>query len=399
VKPKAIYLVSEPATLIKGSGAYRHIEVGQEYLSQHFDLSFYPLCKVPDAQERDYHQGGFALKRKDTAWKQWLKQVGLWHTAKDLIRLFSNHLDIFRHYRHIKKQAPDFIYERSNFLNFQGILISKWLGIPHFYENNGIHYLEHQERVTTWLGWLWRLLERWAYQQADFVFFVGLWGNRIELASNNWMNIENGVELPFIEHFQDHQKVVEDTIHICFIGSLMKHHGLDVLIEALQKLATTSFHLHLIGTKLEVAAQQLRSILPTTYHGFLEREQLTILLEKMHVGVIPGGKEYPSFMKLFDYGAAKCLVIAPDLKNLQYWFNNQELLFFEKGNPLALKVQLQSVLDDPRLITERGAVLYQRIKAAFTWEHIFENKAQLIQSKLKGNQFPPTKAQDDSPTS
>lgn len=377
---QGIYLVSEPATLIKGSGAYRHIEVGRKYLGKHFNLVFYPACNLPVSKSGK--QVSIDRSSVPSKFKTLLKRLGLWHTIKDLKVLFDNHRSIYKHYKAIKKLSPDFIYERSSFLNFQGLIISKWLGIPHFYENNGIKYLEHQERVKTWLGWLWKYLEKRAYQKSDFVFFVGLWGDRINLSTKNWMNIENGIEQSFIDHFRGHKKEITDKINICFVGSLMQHHGFSMLIKALKDMDTSSLHLHLIGSKLDTVATEISPIIETTYHGFLDRADLAGLLEKMHVGIIPGGKEYPSFMKLFDYGAAKCLVIAPDLKNLRFWFSEDEIAFFEKGNVASLRNRMLWVLKNKDLIEEKGNKIYRKISASFVWDEIYGRKAAVIRRTI-----------------
>lgn len=381
MKNKSLYIVSEPATLVKGSGAYRHIEVGQAYLARHFDIKLYPLCKVPSIKSKVVSNTKVD-NNKENIFKKTFKRIGLWHTLKDLKILINNHRTIFKHYKAIKKINPDFIYERSNFLNYQGLIISKWLRTPHFYENNGIKYLEQSERSNSWLLPIWSFLERTAYKNSSYVFFVGLWGSRLNLTTNNWMNIENGVEQSFLDNFGTVEKKYDKIINICFIGSLMKHHGFDLFAAALKKIDTTNIHVHLFGSKLEDAETELQKYVPCTYHGFLDRMELASALQEMHIGIIPDGKQYPSFMKLFDYGAAKCLVIAPNLKNLKYWFDDNNILFFQKGNVNALRKKIDFAIKNREVIKIKGEKLYDKISGEHTWEKIFTQKSEIIKKTV-----------------
>mgnify|MGYP001603084511 CR=1 FL=1 len=379
---KGFYLVSEPATLIKGSGAFRHIEVGRSYLSKHFSISFYPLCKVPSTKTSSSAKVKPPKEIKIGRFKRWCIDIGLWHTIKDLKILFENHKSVVSHYKNIKARQADFIYERSSFLNFGGLIISKWLKIPHFYENNGIKFLERKRHFKSWLNWLWEYLEKTAYRKSDYVFFIGLRGNSIHLKTKNWINIENGVEADFLQKFVKHEKQFGTVINICFMGSLMQHHGFELLIQALAKMDTRQFHLHLIGAKFDAIVPKLEPLVETTNHGFLNREELVETLMTMHIGVIPDGNEFVSFMKLFDYGASRCLVVAPKLKNLKYWFTEEEILFFEKGNDVSLAQALTQALRDEDLIPNKGNKLYNKIAEKHTWDQVFQEKAAIISKFL-----------------
>lgn len=380
-KVKGIYLVSEPACLRKGSGAYRHIEVGVQYLSKYFDIKLI-VPKLVSVENNSLYSKS---EHKEIWIKKLLKESGIWGAIKDFYILYTNHKDILGLYKTIQKAKPLFIYERAAYLNIKGLVICKILGIQHFYENNGIKYFERKKIYFSWFYPLARLLERWAYRKSDFVFFVGLWGNMIASKKENWMNIENGIENDFIESFKDHKKVVKDKINLCFLGSLMDHHNLPLLIEAFSLSNTKSFHFHLIGSKLDLVYERINKIIPTTNHGFLERNQLKEVLKEMHVGIIPGAYEYPSHMKLFDYGAAKCIVIVPYVKNINYWFKEEELITFKQNSAIDLANKLTEM--DKAFIenSSLGENLHNRILGQFTWDIIFKEIAAIINSKLGRN--------------
>ncbi|WP_029035326.1 glycosyltransferase [Salinimicrobium terrae] len=384
MKKKGIYLVTEPACLEIGSGAHRHIEIGMRMLSNYFDIRL-----IAPKAEQSLEKTASTDAKLDNWVKHFLKKIGFWGVVKDVVILTKNHFKLFSLYKNFKAQHPDFIYERNSYLNYNGLLISKVLNIPHFYESNGIHYYARQSMYKSWFNPIAEFLEKNAYEKSDYVFFIGLRGNLVNSKKTNWSNIENGIEKDFIDHFKTHQKEINRHINICFVGSLMKHHNFPLLIKALHQIKHKSnFHLHLIGSKLETVHLELKDILPTKNHGFLKRDELKNLLEKMHVGLIPGGPDYSSHMKLFDYGAAKCIVIAPNLKNIVYWFSEDELITFKNNSAQDLVTKLNSINRSYIENNKLGENLHLKINNNFTWETIFSTKANIIKNVLSGESNP-----------
>lgn len=379
VKRKGIYLVTEKECLLEGSGAFRHIEVGLKHLSQHFDLEFWTIDNKGSKDASFNHSVKLKIAQ-EPLWKKILKSMGIWGTLKDLILLYQNHRSFFPFYRKLKHNKSEFIYERAAYLNFNGIIASKLLGIAHFYENNGLHFRRRKETYYSWFFPIARFLEKENYRRSNFVFFVGLWGDKLSLKTQNWMNIENGIEREFVERFKNHKKEVNGSINICFVGSLMNHHNLPLLIEALRNVDNpSSYHFHLIGSKFTSVIEQLEKVISITDHGYLNRNDLVEILEKMHIGIIPGANNYQSQMKLFDYGASKCFVIAPDLLNINYWFNQDEIAIFQQDNCQSLSEKLNLINADFIKNNSMNEKLYKKIESEFTWDRIFKT----ITSKMK----------------
>jgi glycosyltransferase involved in cell wall biosynthesis len=373
---KGIYLVTELGCMQKGSGAYHHIEIGVKYLSKYFDVTLI-------SPSIDNPKIGLGNNQKENIIKRILKKTGVWGTIKDLVILYHNHRSIYSFYKTVKSHRVDFIYERVAYLDFKGLITAKCLKIPHFYENNGVKYFERKKIYFSWFYPLAFELERVAYKRSTFVFFVGLWGNMIASKKKNWMNIENGIEENFIAQFKTHHKKVEDKINLCFIGSLMKHHNMPLLITALSQTPNRDqFHLHLFGDKLESAFEEIQTILPATYHGFLTHNELSEVLKEMHVGLIPGAEEYPSHMKLFDYGAAKCIVLAPDVQNIKYWFKENELILFKQNSVEDLKNRLSLLDKDFIENSQYGINLYNKIERQFTWSQLFSQISSVILNQI-----------------
>ena len=360
------------------TGAYRHISVGVEELSKYFEVNLF----APPAPA---HTLSSAKAVKQSASSR--KKSKIWGAFRDVKMLISNHSNLLKLYRYIKKENPDFIYERAAYLNFGGLIVAKLLRKKHFYELNGAPHYAIRKFYSSWLNGAVRKLEQLAFGKADFLFIVGSWQKVLPLKRANWISIENGIEEEFLTYFSGVQKALPAyKIEIVFIGHLMKgNHNPGLLMEGLKMIEDkTKIRLNLAGSQLEVLETFCKDNgIEVVNHGFLNRNELLPFLEKMHVGVIPGGEEYPSFMKIFEYGGSKCLVIAPDLFNLKYWFGDADVLFFRKNNSSDFHKRLEEVIKNKALIRIYGNQIFNTIKDNYTWPNIFSQIHSKILSVLK----------------
>src|SRR5690606_15913415 len=104
-----------------------------------------------------------------------------------------NHREIFTLFKKIKKNKPDFIYERLNYLDFKGIIIAKIFKIPHFYEVNGIPHIVVKGYYSSYLNFIIKKLEKFSLSNSNYLFIVGSWQKLLKLKHNNWISIENGI--------------------------------------------------------------------------------------------------------------------------------------------------------------------------------------------------------------
>lgn len=372
---KGLYIVSESACLVPGKGAYHHIQMGMQYLGRHFEMTLYPMCALPDPISKESLSGSDKVHPVPG-----YKQTLAWNTLRDLLLFFRNHRNFFSHLKKVRAARPDFIYERTAYLSFGGWLIAKSLGIPHFYENNGVQYYQRQllypSLLIPLIGWL----ERRCYQKSDFVFFVGSWGDFLELPSNNWENIENGVEDDVLLPMYDVEKNYEDQpLRLAMVAKVVPHHRMDILVEALSMIThKDQWELHFYGDGFDPYLRALPSDLRVVQHGFLPHKELASELGKAHVGVIPGSQPFPSHMKLFDYGAAKMLVVAPRVHHLKKWYGEDELEFFIPENSHDLASILDEIIAEREKIKVKGENLFRRIQRDFTWQQIFGYQASIM---------------------
>lgn len=386
-RSKGVYIVSEKAALQGNTGANQHVNMGFKMLSLHFDMELVTLFphhgsgKVEQGVKNSVSasKGGVVAK---------IKKSRLVGAIRDVFLLVKKNIVIINYYKQIRDKQPDFIYERTAYLDYRGLLIARWLRIPHFYENNGIAaFHHHQYYYKSLLAGFTLWLERKAYDLSDHVFYVGTWGMFFNSAKKNWTNVENGIEEEIVAKFREHQKSLDGKLVIGFIGRLMKHHRASVLVEALKNLPDKGkLKVVLIGANLGELENELRGIVECENHGFVGRDQIWKYLADIHIGIIPGSDKYPSHMKLFDYASTKALVICPDTFNLTYWFKDNEVMFFSQDNAGSLQQAIQKVIEQPEIITKLGNALYNKVAEKFTWQEIFNTKAVIIKEHLAGKQ-------------
>ena len=196
------------------------------------------------------------------------------------------------------------------------------------------------------------------------------------MKNKNWSNVENGIEPDIVVNPKTKNKEIFD---ICFVGHYMNHQRLDILIRSLKDFEKKSLiRINLIGSGLDLVENKLIDLgLIVVNHGFLKRSNLVNLISNFEIALIAGSPQYQSCMKLFDYGAAGCAVIAPNTYNLSYWFSN-ELLFFD-GSPKDLQEKLNRLICNSTMLEELSNKLNNKIRSEFTWSKVFNYKAKIIQ--------------------
>lgn len=376
-KITGLYIVSESGCLRPGSGANKHISAGMEELGKHFSIQQLLLCKpyqVPASTAAPVAQAA----PKPAPAPNMLKAFIKWP-----IQLIKNHTSFFSHYRRVKKIRPDFIYERSSYLNYNGLLIARLLRIPHFYEVNGINAFDHRKHFPAIWNKLAGWLEKTAYLSSTTGFYVG--GINFQMGINKRaVVVQNGIEKEFAEQFSNKQLHVNGVLHVAFIGYLMDHHRIDVLYKAMHLLPDRQlYHLHLIGTGMDELKEHLPPDLPLTVHGLLNHTQIGNVMEHVHVGVIPYALDYYSNVKAFLYGAGKLAIIVPEARNFKNIFTPEEVIFIRNANEEDLAASLERLRQHPELVEAFGENIYRKVRQAFTWEQVFRNKAEIITGHLK----------------
>lgn len=310
------------------------------------------------------------------------KRSSIYRFFKWFYLLIINHWKFFNHLYTVWSISPQFIYERSSYLNYNGILISKWLKIPHFYEVNGILAEDNAVYYPRFCNRIALTLERYFCAQS-FGFYVGGINVELRIPNKSARKIQNGIEQEFGHQFFNRCNVVRNKLEIAFVGHAMDHHKLGLLQEAFTRVKDLSrFRLHLIGTHLEYLKHQLPESLEVVLHGSLTQDQISEVLKSVNVGVIPFTKDYYSHVKLFMYGAAKLAVILPRSRNYDELFEETDVAFITNDDAGSLSEKLEYLSERSDLMVQLGENIYNKIMDFYTWEKIFDAISLTIMEKI-----------------
>lgn len=337
-------MVTEKGCLSEHSGANTHIKAGIHYLNHHFKVVLFTR---------------FTIKRS---------LVGRNKDSFLFLLVYFTDLLIAlpRQFVLLYKIKPKFIYERYHLLNFNTLLICRCLKIPHFFEINGLRKEYHQNGLLSGL-------ETKFLSCSNFCFCLGLRG--VLLSNATHLNIENGVTFSFWEAFKKHKKQRKIDFNICFLGTLMEHHRIEIIYQSLNLIPAEILQrmvLHFIGPVNHHMLTFAKSCpIPIVLHGGQSENKRITLLQKMDCGLVSGGNPYASFMKLFEYGSAKCPVIGPQTANLNHWLEDNCIFFYQPENPQSCANALMEIYNSPSLSQVKANRLYQLIGKKFLWEKIF----------------------------
>ena len=187
--------------------------------------------------------------------------------------------------------------------------------------------------------------------------------------------LASGVDEMFFEARQDRRK--DDLV--VYAGGLGPWKGVDLLVDAVAE--TKSARLEILGGSSEspdwrrlLAMAELAGMSSRiTLRRRAGKDQVLDLLERAAIAVWPGtarqriAAEFTSPLKLFEYMAAGCAVIAPNVPAARAVLRDgQQAVFFEPDDPASLADAIEVLLADrdKRLRLGRSA---QELARDYTW--------------------------------
>jgi len=160
--------------------------------------------------------------------------------------------------------------------------------------------------------------------------------------------------------------------HIVYAGSFFGWKGVDDLILAAKHLPDCK--LTLIGGE-DKQIERLRAMLDgqgaeVELLPRLPQSEVANLLSRACIAVLPNRPEpdsaFTSPIKLFEYMAAGCAIVASDLPSLREILSEEDAAWFPPGDPAGLAVALRTLVADP----ERARAMGRRLRAKsadYTW--------------------------------
>jgi glycosyltransferase involved in cell wall biosynthesis len=184
----------------------------------------------------------------------------------------------------------------------------------------------------------------------------------------------------------------KDNFSIMYHGTIVKHHGLDVALEALYnvriKIPNVTFHVYgegdFVGAFLKLVKElELNDIV--FYHGHIPLEFIAKAIEFIDVGLIPNIRtpftELNLPTRIFEYLSMKKPVIAPRTKGVLDYFSDKSIYFFEPGKRDSLKEVIFDVYNNHSKrqdLFNRGIAVYY----AHRWELQKQRFVELVKNLL-----------------
>lgn len=183
---------------------------------------------------------------------------------------------------------------------------------------------------------------------------------------------------PFVD-----RKIADNQFHIGFIGSFLRWHKVEHLVQAFASIADEfpQAHLDLIGygqewdrVKAMVDSQSCRARIYMP--GFVDEEELQAVKARMTIGVMPGSNWYGSPLKLFEYAQCGIPMIAPSTPSVVDLFaETGAARMIAADNPIeSLTAHLRDLLAKPssrEALSQAGKNLMQHTYSATLYRQAF----------------------------
>ncbi len=161
--------------------------------------------------------------------------------------------------------------------------------------------------------------------------------------------------------------------HIVYTGSFFPWKGVQDLVAAAKWLP--GCRITLIGGSPE-RIREYQSQVPVggaevTFTGYVSHAEALKALGQACIAVLPNRAEpnslWSSPLKLFEYMASGCAVVAADLPSVREALADDEAIWVPPGDSQALAAGIQRLVSDPEQARQMGERLRQRAKR-HTWE-------------------------------
>jgi glycosyltransferase involved in cell wall biosynthesis len=297
--------------------------------------------------------------------------------AGELAEVAYNIPATWRLWRAWRSFRPDFIYERYNLHHLAGSLLTRWFGVPLFLEVNAPLAEERARfsglklrRLADWVeGFTWRSATR-------ALPVTRVLGDIMEKAGTDPARIRvvpNGIVL---DRFPPRPEPSGDRgVVLGFVGFVRDWHGLDTVIAALAEDGSAKdVSLVIVGDgpvreELERQASDLGIADRVHFTGLVPREQVADQVLRFDIALQPGVTRYASPLKIFDYMAAGCAIVAPDQPNIsEILQDDRNALLFDPASHDSRWSAIRRLIAEPETRRRLGATARRDLEQrGHTW--------------------------------
>lgn len=178
-------------------------------------------------------------------------------------------------------------------------------------------------------------------------------------------------------------------LRVGFLGSLLPHKGVHVLVDALQSFTKTEVEAHIFGAGPDNYIQTLKSLDKkrlVKFHGAYQPEQLAQILSQVDVSVIPSIWEEGAGLVVVEALAARVPVIGSRSGGIPDFIRPDHNGFlFNPGDAGDLAAQLRQFLADPGLLGRLQAQINPPQTFDAFLDKLLGHYRQVIQAQLEGS--------------
>ncbi len=307
---------------------------------------------------------------------------------------FSYSIPAFlRLWRAVRVHRPDGIYERYSLFFPAGVWVRKLMETPFLLEINAPLLEERSRYAGLKLTNLARWSEKYVWQGADvtlpvtqvlagYVRLTGVQESRIVVIPNGVDRVKFGRQPA-----RDPAKQLlglEGRLVLGFTGFLREWHKLEQVVDWISDHPGPSQrHLLITGDgparqAVERRAKERHISHAVTITGVVAREEVSRYVAAYDVALQPAVVAYASPLKLFEYLALGCAILAPSTPNIcEVLSDGDNALLFDPADDSSFSSALQRICDDDSLRKRLGENARLTIeKGHYTWDH---NALQVIQ--------------------
>jgi len=314
----------------------------------------------------------------------WLKEV-LPGVIYEVFEFGYAFLAYVRLRRAVQRYRPDCLYERYNLFLPAGVWLKRRCKLPMLLEVNAPLLDERKKYNGLSLIRLARWTEEHTWRGADCVLPVSQvlaeLVRRAGVPDSRIVVIPNGVDREHFQNISDRSESkrrlgLEGRLVLGFTGFVREWHGLDQVVEMLaENSLSNSLHLLLVGDgparqELEKKARALGVEGKLTITGVIDRDSVAHYLSAFDIALQPAVTDYASPLKVFEYMAMGCAIVAPAKPNIQEILTSgKDAVLFDPGDRSGFRMAVERVCNDSALreqISKRAQETI--IERDLTWE-------------------------------
>ncbi len=280
-------------------------------------------------------------------------------------------------HRACRNFAPNLLYERYNLYYLAGAFLARRCNLPYYLEVNSPLAAERERFGGLGLKTLARALESLVWRSADRVLPVTrVLAEHIAAAGVPFERIQvtpNGVARARLAplHLPGDR---DGPLVLGFVGFVRRWHGLDAVIRAMATEHGKMLRLVVVGdgparVDLDNEARKLGLADRIRFTGVVSPSELPSLITRFDIALQPQAEAYASPLKIFDYMAAGCAIVAPDQPNIREILEHERTALLFRAEEGEMCKAISRLAANPGLRRQLGEAAREEIKRRdYTWE-------------------------------